>query len=190
MSEAYADYEKFIASFIESMRQRDSSVSSLGWGTTNKLLGVSGQPHQVDISFIDQNGTEPELVIIECKRLNKRVSLDLVKVVKATTDDLRFNNELPALVKPFILTTVGFQSGAKLFADYYDINTQIVNHGSNFSFQYRNHSFEGILFSRELSMQISVLVEAPCYCCGKRFTKENNENYCQACLEIMRVEDC
>ena len=142
------------------------------------------------ISFIDQNGTEPELVIIECKRLNRPVSLDLVKVVKATTDDLRFNNELPALVKPFILTTVGFQRGAKLFADYYDINTQIVNHGSNFSFQYINHSFEGISFSSNLSMQISVSVEAPCHCCGERFTKENNENYCQACLEIMRVEDC
>jgi hypothetical protein len=48
MSEAYVDYEKFIASFIESIRQRDSSVSSLGWGTTNFAISRNGEEKSVD----------------------------------------------------------------------------------------------------------------------------------------------
>lgn len=79
-----------------------------------KLKGKSGVLHQVDVYWVYEDRGEEHRVAIECKNYCKRVSIARVRDFYGVISDLEN-------VKGIMVTTVGYQKGAKKFADYYGI---------------------------------------------------------------------
>ena len=80
-----------------------------------KLKGKSGQEHQVDVYLEYKKDGEVHRVAIECKNYSYGVSIGKVRDFYGVISDL--DN-----VKGIMVTTVGYQKGAKQFADYYGIS--------------------------------------------------------------------
>ena len=80
-----------------------------------KLKGKSGQEHQVDVYWEYKKDGEVHRVAIECKNYSYGVSIGKVRDFYGVISDL--DN-----VKGIMVTTVGYQKGAKQFADYYGIS--------------------------------------------------------------------
>ena len=75
-----------------------------------KLLGDSGQEHQIDaMTTVSVGGFEIK-IIVECKRYSENVSIDRVLTLKGRMDDTNVH-------KGIIVTTTGFQKGARTFAE-------------------------------------------------------------------------
>ena len=80
-----------------------------------KLKGKSGQEHQVDVYWEYKKDGEVHRVAIECKNYSYGVSIGKVRDFYGVISDL--DN-----VKGIMVTTVGYQKGAKQYADYYGIS--------------------------------------------------------------------
>jgi hypothetical protein len=140
MPEKYDDYEEFIASLVDNVRKHGSTITNLGSGRRNRLIGGSKQKHQVDVSFIDKSSfSKPALVLIECKRNthDNHVSVSVPKILKYNADDIKKNPKYHNYdVKMIITTTSAFSSGAKRIADFEKIKIWTVNHGPPYGFSY------------------------------------------------------
>jgi len=134
----YDDYERFVALLVEGVKQAGRKIGDLGYGRMNRIVGRSGQRHQIDVSFIDHSFADPTLVLIECKRVSNPVELSDVKVIKATLDDILCHPGNLNKGLAIIVATYHFRSGAQRFADFYGIRTQVTLHGLSFSL--RRHS--------------------------------------------------
>jgi hypothetical protein len=139
------NYESLVASLIEHIRKSARNITGLGSGRSNTIVGVSGQPHQIDVSFTDNDFSPNALVIIECKHFkDDSIQLEHVKVVKAAQDDIRSAEDTPNTVHAIMVTTNGVQSGAQRFANYYGIKTELVKSESEYVFRYENIVLAGI----------------------------------------------
>lgn len=182
MSSESDDYERFIAQLIENVRGTQRAITDLGWGRNNTIQGISGQPHQIDVSFVDRSFAVPTLVIVECKRLAERpVQLHHVKIVKATLDDVLAHSETPDQAKAIIVTTVGAQEGARRYADYYRIRIELVQHGPDYSFRYENILQQGVMNQLSFSDSAVRQVVRKCGTCGEPFRVRDNEPTCPEC---------
>ena len=65
-SNGYA-YEEFVAKLIQDIKNSRRKIENIGTGRRNKITGICGQRHQIDVSFIDHSFDEPTLILIECK---------------------------------------------------------------------------------------------------------------------------
>ena len=79
-----------------------------------KLKGKSGQVHQVDVYWEYEKSGEVHRVVIECKNYRKPVSVGKVRDFFGVISDL-------GDMKGVMVTKVGYQKGAKQYADYYGI---------------------------------------------------------------------
>lgn len=187
MATTSTEYENFVAKLIKGIQDSKRKITDLGKGQTNKIEGISGIKHQIDVSFIDHSFTSPILVLIECKRFqDDSVALEHIKVLQATRDDIIQNQKLKSLssVKSIIVTTVGVQSGAQKYADFYGINIEKLPHDEkNFTFQYENIISAGIVISSgKMSMPVSAILVKRCEKCNFRFdTYEDNQQICPNC---------
>jgi hypothetical protein len=131
------EYEQFLYELVENLRSRHV-VDQANCGQKNRLLGCSGVLHQIDVSFIDRDGPEPKLVLLECKsfRSGKAVSLGQMKVLKATLDDLQGCPQHPSLIEAHMISSVPVQAGAQKYARHYQIRSQVVSDGPNWVFSY------------------------------------------------------
>jgi hypothetical protein len=80
-----------------------------------KLRGKSGLNHQIDVYWEYEKNGEEHRVAIECKNYSYGVSIGKVRDFYGVISDL--DN-----VKGIMVTTVGYQKGAKQFADHYGIS--------------------------------------------------------------------
>jgi len=80
-----------------------------------KLRGKSGQNHQVDVYWEYEKNGEVHRVAIECKNYSYGVSIGKVRDFYGVISDLED-------VKGIMVTTVGYQKGAKQYADHYGIS--------------------------------------------------------------------
>jgi hypothetical protein len=139
-------YENHIARIVESIQQSHRKLDNLGWGRSNKLQGACGCKHQVDVSFIDRDKEPPCLVIIECKNWDDRYPVELrqVKELKSTFDDLLAHDLALENGFAMLVYTGKIRKGAKIFADYYNINLQRVGEPPNFVFKYEDIILAGV----------------------------------------------
>ena len=79
-----------------------------------KLKGKSGQEHQVDVYWEYKKGGVLHKVVIVCKNYSKSVSIGKVRDFNGVLMDLDH-------VEGVMVTKVGYQKGAKQYADYYGI---------------------------------------------------------------------
>lgn len=79
-----------------------------------KIIGKSGQEHQIDVYYEFQQNGVIHKVIIECKNHQRKIEKGMIQSFKGVLDDVGNATGIFA-------STNGFQSGAIEYAKYYDI---------------------------------------------------------------------
>lgn len=108
------EYEKFTRELCEQLALYKGLLSSSVQHNV-KLRGKSGLNHQIDVYWEYEKNGEVHRVAIECKNYSYGVSIGKVRDFYGVISDL--DN-----VKGIMVTTVGYQKGAKQYADHYGIS--------------------------------------------------------------------
>lgn len=81
------------------------------------IQGKSGQSHQIDVYWEYELNDQIYKIIIECKNYSTNVSIAKVRDFFGVCYDLKDQN-----ISGYMITKVGFQKGAKKFAEAYGIS--------------------------------------------------------------------
>jgi hypothetical protein len=84
-----------------------------------KLKGHSGCEHQIDVYWEFRSGRETYKTVIECKHYAEDLKVGIVRDFFGVLHDV-------GDVKGIIVTTRGYQRGARRFADHYKIGLKLV----------------------------------------------------------------
>ena len=112
------EYERFAQEIILQLSQA-SKMNGSDVQHNVKLKGVSGQKHQIDVYWEYERGGKKQRVAIECKNYKRRISLEKVCAFKGVLDDLDGVNGI-------MVTKVGFQKGAKVYAQKFGISLKVL----------------------------------------------------------------
>jgi hypothetical protein len=133
------EYEKFAQEIYQGLVNADV-VKTTDVKHNVKLVGKSGQTHQIDVYWEYEIAGVKHKVAIECKNYNNAVSVGKVRDFYGVLADL--NNTAGIMV-----TKVGYQEGAKDYASHYGISLKELrtpNRG------------EGIIGEMELNLNIAI----------------------------------
>ena len=108
------EYEKFTRELCERLALYKGLLSSSVQHNV-KLRGKSGLNHQIDVYWEYNKDGIVHRVAIECKNYSYGLSIGKVRDFYGVISDLED-------VKGIMVTTVGYQKGAKQYADYYGIS--------------------------------------------------------------------
>lgn len=108
------EYEKFTQEIYQTLINVQG-IDTIDVKHNVKLLGKSGQEHQIDVYWEYEIAGVKHKVAIECKNYNSEVSIGKVRDFYSVLSDLTNVNGI-------MVTKVGYQSGAKKFGDFYGIN--------------------------------------------------------------------
>ncbi len=109
-----AEYEKFTQEVYQKLIKADG-IHTIDVQHNVKLLGKSGQEHQIDVYWEYEIAGVEHKVAIECKNYNRTVPIGKVRDFYGVLSDLKN-------VVGIMVTKVGYQEGAKKFAESYGIN--------------------------------------------------------------------
>ena len=110
----YAEYERLTQEIYRQLGQA-TEVNAANVQHNVKLEGRSGQKHQIDVYWEYGKDGKAHRVAIECKNYSRRISLEKVCAFKGVLDDLDG-------VSGIMVSKVGFQKGAKKYAQQYGIS--------------------------------------------------------------------
>jgi hypothetical protein len=108
------EYEKFTQDIYQSLINAQG-INSIEILHDVKIKGKSSQEHQIDVYWEYEIAGVKHKVAIECKNYNKNVSIGKVRDFYSVLSDL--NN-----VNGIMVTKIGYQKGAKKYAEHYGIN--------------------------------------------------------------------
>ena len=108
------NYELFTREIYRQLGQA-TKVNAANVKHNVKLVGKSGQKHQIDVYWEYEKDGKTHHVAIECKNYRRRISLEKVCAFKGVLDDLDGVNGI-------MVSKVGFQKGAKKYAQQYGIS--------------------------------------------------------------------
>lgn len=111
-------YEVFIRDIYQQILTQDE-VETIEVKHNQRIKGLSGATHQIDVYWEYKQFDEIVSVAVECKRYSKKIDIGIIRNFKSTLDDLRCS-------KGIIVTTKGFQSGAVKYASSYNIGLKII----------------------------------------------------------------
>lgn len=122
-SENWSEFEEFILSLYKSNEQAIEVIKNY------KTEAKSGRIREVDV--LVKLGINPHIILlgIECKYWNKKVDGDILDIIKNKKDDLGID-------KFAIITTIGYERGAELFARESGIDLFIIRPISDDDFGY------------------------------------------------------
>jgi hypothetical protein len=112
------DYELLVKSVYESAL-RQENVENIEVRHDEKIVGKSGVAHQIDVLWRFQRAGIEHLVVVECKKYSSNVELGDVRNFKSVVDDI-------SGAQGVMVTTVGFQSGARDFAKHNGIGLKLL----------------------------------------------------------------
>jgi hypothetical protein len=181
MSKESDGYEEFIADLIMNLQVVHRDIRNLKWGRKNVIEGASGQPHQIDISFIDHSFARPRMMLIECKRYRKPIDLEHVKVVLATSLDIWRDRHEAMDVGAVLVSTNGERKGARRFAAHYGIALEVTDHAESYSFRYENIVQAALQERVGFGARAYPTVMRICSRCNTRFEAENGQKVCRRC---------
>lgn len=118
VSETSTDYEK-LAQKIYGEILALQGVENIDVRHNVKIKGKSGVEHQIDVFWEYKYAGVVHRVLIECKHYSHAVSLLHVRNLHGLTTDIPNSTGI-------IVTTVGFQSGAKEYADFYEMGLKLI----------------------------------------------------------------
>lgn len=108
------EYEKFAQEIYQELLNSES-INKIDVQHNIKLTGKSGQQHQIDVYWEFKINGVVHKVVIECKNYNSEISIGRVRDFFGVLFDLTD-------VSGIMVTKVGYQKGAKKYADHYNIN--------------------------------------------------------------------
>ena len=92
------------------------SIFNISVGKTNKWKGISTCKHQIDVSIECENN----IYLIECKKYSGApIKLSDILVLYSRIVDIQEQHSKK--IKGIFFTTIGYQSGAIKFGNYYNI---------------------------------------------------------------------
>lgn len=106
------EYEKLTQEIYQDLLKKDGLTIEVQHNVNIKGKSTN---HQIDIYWEYQFGGVKHQVAIECKNYNKKISKGIISSFYGVLSDIGNINGI-------IVTTVGFQKGAKEFAEFYGIN--------------------------------------------------------------------
>ncbi len=109
-----AEYEKFTQEIYNEILKKQS-VKNIEVMHNVKLIGKSGQKHQIDVYWEYQYDNTIFKIAIECKNYNHTVSICKVRDFFGVLYDLEE-------VKGIMVTKKGYQEGAKKYGEFYGID--------------------------------------------------------------------
>ena len=86
-------------------------------GQDNKWEGISTCKHQIDVSIECDN----DIYLIECKKYSKKYSIKLSDILVLHSRIVDIQGKHNKKIKGIFFTTIGYQSGAIKFGNYYKI---------------------------------------------------------------------
>lgn len=175
-----SEYEALVAKLVGSI-PASAQIAQIGSGARNRLRGLSGVGHQVDVSFVDEGVNPRRLVIVECKYIDKPIKLEHVKVLKATLDELRQGPDNPGECRAIMVSRHPLQRGAAEFARFYGIECRKIDDTESFSFMYANHGLLGAAMTAKSEITCSIRAVQPCRICGKPFEFVGDKPECDEC---------
>lgn len=107
------EYEIFTQEIYQELTNAHGITTSVKHNI--KLIGQSGQAHQIDVYWEYEIKGERHKVAIECKNYNRKLSVDKVNAFRGLLADLTG-------VKGIMITQKGYQVGAKIIAASCGIN--------------------------------------------------------------------
>jgi hypothetical protein len=113
-----SDYEKLVQNVHRSILINDG-ITTIDVLQNVKIKGKSGHYHQIDVYWRFKIGNVDYQTAIECKKYSSNITVGRVKDFKATLDDI-------GNVNGIMVTTNGYQKGAALFANQYDIKLAVL----------------------------------------------------------------
>jgi hypothetical protein len=108
------DYERLTRDVYEALLRSDG-IDTVEVCHDTEVLGRSGCSHQIDVYWEFRLGGVLFRTAIECKRYASSLEIGRVRDFYAALADI-------GNIQGIIVTTTGYQSGAKKFADFYGIN--------------------------------------------------------------------
>lgn len=118
VSTSSKEYEKLAQRIYEDIVSKEG-IENLDVCHDAKITGKSGVEHQIDVYWEFRYAGITHKVLIECKHYSHNVSLIHVRNMHALTTDIPNSTGI-------ILTTVGFQSGAEKYANFYEIGLRLL----------------------------------------------------------------
>lgn len=111
------EYEKLVQDIYQTLHT--SEFNTIKVEHNKKVAGKSGCYHQIDVYWEFEMVGEVHRVAIECKNYSSEVEIGRIRDFFGVIYDI-------GNVKGIFVTKVGYQSGAKQFADYYGINLKEI----------------------------------------------------------------
>jgi hypothetical protein len=147
------DYEILVAAIAESVAQRVEALpeGTVRYGRQNYWPGASGFKHQIDVSIRGQE----TVLLVECKYWNHRVSVEAVLALQGRLDDIR--PTLGLEVEGALISTIGFQSGARQVGQHFGIHCDLVRSAEEFGFRYGG---DLVVRPRPASVRVSTSIGA------------------------------
>ena len=139
------EYEQLVEKLINKLANWPG-VEGIFAGPGNHIHGASGQPHQIDVSIT----TETDLILLECKELNRAVELAHSLIFAARLDDIRKAN-LGKNVTGSIVSTKTAAEGVHRIAAAYNFNVDIVASEEEYVVSITNRHFVGLKASAVFS---------------------------------------
>lgn len=112
------EYEKLIQNIHKAIMSNEG-MSSIAVEHDKKVVGRSGQPHQIDVYWSYQLAGVTYQTAIECKKYKSSISVGKVRDFFGVLSDI-------GNIQGIMVTTNGYQSGSKTLADHYGIKLAIV----------------------------------------------------------------
>lgn len=132
------EYERLVELLVNKLANWPS-VQRIFAGSGNHIHGASGQPHQIDVSIT----TKTDLVLLECKELNRPVELAHSLIFAARLDDIRKANP-GKNVTGSIVSTKAAAEGVYKIAAAYNFNVDIVSSEDEYVLSITNRHFAGL----------------------------------------------
>jgi hypothetical protein len=150
-------YEEFIRQIAESAVKIAEGTTQLiiGTGIRNKIPGISGYSHQIDVSI--SNGKN--LLLVECKYWKKNISVDIALTFLGRIIDLKENTE--ENITGIIATSTGWQPGVEKIAKYYGIELWLAKSANEFGIKYKNQIILGVHDDITLSENVEGKIITP-----------------------------
>ncbi|GAI09384.1 unnamed protein product, partial [marine sediment metagenome] len=112
------EYEKLTQAIYQSILL-DEGLEKISVEYNGSLTGRSGVAHQIDVYWKFKQANIEHAVLIECKYYSTALTLEKVRNFHSVINDI-------GNCRGIMITKIGYQSGAKKYADFYGIDLKIL----------------------------------------------------------------
>lgn len=118
MAKRGTEFELFVKAIYEEIIEQED-IDNVRVEHDIKVIGKSGQAHQIDVYWEFSSAGVTHRVAVECKEYKNTVSVGKIRDFSAALDDI-------GNIQGIFVTTQGYQQGAITFAEHKGISLKLV----------------------------------------------------------------